>query len=179
MFGPTDDLSIRFDELNGLAFHRGWPGTFHAHPARYREVLRVEKLEARIDGALRTSAIRATVRLDAHPDDRRTWVRIEACFQTGSYRISYFDADGRMTDSTGGNVAHHKIYLERRDAREAMTTGYDLTVLSCLIRILRVTDGPVDAERLEAMRKAMRGEVPKEAWTRDMPRFKNGFVLEL
>ena len=162
MFDPTDDLSTRFDSLNASAAQRGWPASSHAHPARYVETLSVETLEAKRRGEIRTSAVRATVRLKPEPGkDRYAFVHIAACFQTGQYAIAYYDEKGHMIEAFGSVVAFHRLYIERRDVRQALGTGFDLAVLGCLVRVLRDGGHAGAGEELADMRSAMRGEGPE------------------
>jgi hypothetical protein len=162
MIDPTDAISTRFDQLNGIAAQRGWSPSSHAHPTRYGEVLRIEKLEAPRRGVIRTSAIRAAVRLNPEPGkDRYAFIHIAGCFQTGRYAIAYYDERGSMIEASTGDVAFHRQYIERRDIRQALGTGFDLAVLGCLVRVLRDGGHSGAGEELADMCSVKRGEGPE------------------
>lgn len=174
MTDPTDEPSARFDYLNAAADRRGWPASSHAHPARYGETRRVEKLEALRHAEVRMSAVRATVQLKSEPGkDRYASVRISACFQTGRYDIAYFDEKDLMIESYGGDVAFHKLYIERRDVRQALGTGFDMIVLGCLVRVLRDGGHSGVSEELADMRSAMRGAGPEGFRAGVWPKFRD------
>lgn len=173
MINPTDELSTRFDALNAAAAKRGWPASSHAHPTRYGETRRIEKLEAPRRGEVRTSAVRAIVRLNPEPGkDRYASVRISACFQTGRYDIAYFDEKDVMIEAYGGDVAFHRMYIERRDVRQALGTGFDMIVLGCLVRVLRDGGHSGAGEELADMRTVMRGAGPEGFRASVWPKFR-------